>query len=662
MKLAYCDFEFNGISEVKLNLVSCAVLCRDGEDMTFKREFWLYEGAQRAAAKRFFENILNRGYTLVAYVYEAEARSLLSLGVDIEKCRAIDLYLEYRCLLNRNNELAYGEQYINGEVLVTAPPPNKWEKEDVEDTDLHHKPSYSLAAAVYKLLGVKIDTVEKTAIRDIIIEGNRDCIIQEKERIQRYNFTDIDLLPKLIKEIKKQFNKNGATSQEWLSGAYTRGGYALATAKMITAGYPVNIDKVNKFVNNISSILKSAAEQCLNFDDIPNAFRYNKKHNEFTTNEKAIRDWASKQALPNWRKTFGGKSGNKKLSISKDAFGDYFNSESEGFAGAFCRYLKIKQSLNGFLPGSIKKNNFFDFVGKDGRVRPYFGIYGAQSSRSQPGATGFIPLKAHWMRNFIEAGPGMAIAQADFSSEEFAVAAIISQDSEMMKAYESGDVYMAFGKAAGLIPKDGTKETHKVMRDLCKGLVLGISYDMSAGGLAPRLSRVMKKEITVESAGKLIDKFYEIYSDYAEFKRDNLEEYREIGRLELSDGWVMWGDNDNSRSVGNFPVQGESAVIMRECVKLAQSRGLKIIWTNHDSLAIEYPYLQINYILRLKETMLEAFLKVMGRFGVTIPVRVDCEAWSKYYKSEEKDGVKFMPEYLPQKGASDLERYRQFFN
>ena len=49
----------------------------------------------------------------------------------------------------------------------------------------------------------------------------------------------------------------------------------------------------------------------------------------------------------------------------------------------------------------------------------------------------------------------------------------------------------------------------------------------------------------------------------------------------------MFGDNNNSRSVGNCPVQGTGASILRKGIQLCQDAGLKVIFPLHDALYIE---------------------------------------------------------------------------
>lgn len=665
MKLCYLDYEFNNINEPKLNLVSVAAKCYHDGTLTFERTLWLYNNkTNQRHAKEFFEKLIKLDYTFVAYVMEAEARSLQTLFGEMPKFKAIDLYLEYRCLLNHNHKYAYGEQYLNGKVIKTSPPPNKWLAKEMgeteEDNEAHHKPSYSLAAATFKLLGVKIDTEEKNAVRDIIIKGDGREIEANRERILAYNASDIDYLKPLINKIVTIFRREGGeTVKGWAEAAHTRGEYSVLSAKMLARGYPVNHDKVKSFTLNISHILNEAVQHCFTTAPDVEAFRWAKKDKKWTLYEKPIRAWVEAQNLPHWRKTDKGK-----LSLSKDAFNDWFSQDSEGFAGAFCRYLKTKQSLNGFIPSqNAKKGVFSDFVGSDGRVRPYLGIYGSQASRSQPGSIGFIPLKAHWMRNFIEAPKGRALAGIDYASQEFLIAAIMSQDSEMMDAYKSGDVYLAFGKSAGLIPKNGTKATHKKERDMCKTLVLGISYDLSENGLAPRLTRITGQEWTKEQARELIDLFYEVYSDYKDWKEAIRYDYVENKFLQLSDGWTMWGDNDNMRSVGNFPVQGTGAVIMRKAVKLCDDAGIDVVFTLHDALYIEFDSYNTLAVTKLMSCMSQAFETVMQEFGTTIPIRLEGEMWSKDYADKMPDKIEnvvALTEYVDDKGRADLERYRKF--
>ena len=649
-KFCYWDTEFSGISEKNLKLISASLLCRKEGELEYKRTFWLYKSSW-APIQRFLKHVISEGYVFVCFT-EAEARALLTLG--IQKFQMIDLYLEYRCLLNHNHEYAYGEQYIRGKILVTTPKIKNWLLDDSEDEDeddeAHHKPAFSLAAATFKLLGIKIDSEHKDRMRDVCIRYDELELNENRDSILTYNESDVENLPALFSKLIEAFQFDN-----YLEEALLRGDYSRRTAMMVSIGYPVNQKKLNAFKTNIENILKEAQEECIK--ELPGCFIWNKKQGRYSQSMKVMKDWILEQKKPRWLVTKSGQ-----LATSKKAFDLWYDSSSPGFAGAYRRFQKTRQSMNGFLPGSKKR--FEDYVGSDGRARPYFGIYGAQSSRSQPGSAGFIPLKAHWMRNFLEAPSGKAYCEFDFSSEEFLIAAILSQDFGMMEAYTSGDVYLAFGKSIGLIPADGTKATHRAEREACKQTVLGISYDMGNISLAARISAALKKPFLEDDAQKLIEGFYETYRAYASWKQATIQEYRRAGLLRLSDGWTIWGDNPNPRSVGNFPVQGEGAVVMREAVRLTQDAGISVLYTLHDSVVAEVGSEDREAIMKFKECMVKAFENVMSKNGETIPIRVDGKAWSKDYldfKPDPIDGLHFMAEYSDEKGERDLLAYQKYW-
>jgi hypothetical protein len=659
MKVVYLDAEYNRTQESRLNLVSIAFACYiDGAHQSSEC-FWLYGHDDNMTdshltaeedARKAFTDFYNEGYIFAAYNVASETRALRALlpNIDWVSARWIDIYLEYRCLLNGNNTLAYGKQLIRGKEVVTTPPPNKWDMFEDEDEDgIHSKPEYSLAAATYKLLGKKIDTDRKTHIRDIIISDKN--VFENKGEIVLYNLDDISNLRDVLLAVVKEYLNLGVNRNLFFHYAFIKGRFGALTGVMEDVGYPVNIDKIKSFVKHIPEILESTREDCENY--LPGCFVKGKLV------EKVIRDWVSKQNLPRWRQTSTGK-----LSISKDAFNEWYDSQSEGFGGAFCRYLKTKQSLNGFLPGSRK--NFFDSVGSDGRVRPYLGIYGSQTSRSQPSSSAFIPLKSHWMRNFIEARDGYALVEIDYSSQEFLIAAIVSQDQAMMEAYASGDVYLAFAKACGMAPKDATKTSHKKERDDCKAAVLGMSYEMGAKSLAAKLTKDTGRNCTEETAQDFIDLFAESYPEYATWKYQTLKDYKDNGSISLPDGWTMWGDNENRRSILNMPIQGSGAQIMREAVYLCYKNGIKVVMTLHDAVFAEVDYFDLNKMRLFNKIMINAFHNVMKEYGEAPEIRTEGMAWSKSYANfplKKFDNIELFSEYITPKCVKDLERFKRYF-
>lgn len=674
----YIDFEFRETAESKLDVISVAFTIVESDTHIFRGSFWLRCDHEKRVFAKFFKPYLAT-HRLVAYALSAEARCLFDLFPDLtpKDIKGLDLYLTYRLLLNHNDDLEYGKQLINGVEKFTKKPKPKRQRTEKDQLDVDNsKAQYSLAACSYKLLGIKIDTEEKTRVRDIIIEGS--LVQDSKDVILAYGESDIANLESIHKSQIHYFKKKlGYVCVDIDIAQDNMADYAIRTAWMERLGYPVNVTELKCFTSQIKEILTFAAETVNKEHPEIGAFQFNKKTYLYIKKEKPIRDWVEKNhdtsppivmtfedrkdparrkmveeliakqnLAAKWKRT-----DKNNISLALDSFRAFYTSESESFGGSLIRYLKTKQSLNGFTPSKTKRGSFYDYVGKDNRVRPYFGIYGSQSSRSQPAATGFLPLKAHWMRYFIQAKVGRAITGIDYASQEFLIAALLSSDEQMIEAYASGDVYLAFGKAAGLIPKDGTKDTHKRERNICKTLVLGISYDMGADGLAMRLTQVTKIIWNREQAEDLISTFYEIYDDYKRWKGEILREYEVEDMLQLKDGWAMLGGNENSRSVGNFPVQGAGACIMRKAVALAQDKGIDVIFTLHDALYAEHD-------VSVKDTGLEFCMREAFQWYFDFAkgselIRLDYHTWGSGLKEEF---------YVDEKGEKDLNNYRKFFS
>ena len=285
-------------------------------------------------------------------------------------------------------------------------------------------------------------------------------------------------------------------------------------------------------------------------------FKWEKKTCRYTWNQTATRDWIAKNHdVKKWMTTDTGK-----ISLALEAFEKFYSyrhTYPEGNYGAqMVRFLKLKQSLYGFNDSGGKRKNFWDSVGSDGRVRPYLNIYGAQSSRSQPGASGFMFLKPAWMRALVVPKPGKFMAGIDYGQQEFLLSALESGDEDMIEAYMSGDPYLHTAKLCGAVPKDGKREDYKEARELFKNTTLGISYQMTKYGLAIKLTNDTGRKWSEDEAQEQIDTFYKAYPGLREWQEKIMEDYTEGYGIRLPCGWRMWCDNDNLRSVCNVPIQG----------------------------------------------------------------------------------------------------------
>lgn len=561
---------------------------------------------------------------------------MLSLGIDPLKAKWIDLYLEYVMMSNNNNTLSKGEQYMHGQIKRLP-------------TWGHEKGNKNLAAALYKLCKIKIDSEHKEKMRQLIISNPPEFTPEEKKQIMDYCLEDTKHLPTLLKALNEQY-KNFIPREHratLLDEIHWRAEYGVRTAMMVRHGYPVQTQWLKNLTENIPLLLKECCQEINEqFPDVK-PFKWDKKSLKYKMDTKAIMKWI--EGCPHYSKWE--RTETKRLSLALDAWKKFFNYSHDypvgNFGAQMLRYLNLSQQLRGFSePSGAKQNTFWDYVGSDGMVRPYMNIYGAQSSRSQPSSTSFLFLKTGWMRSLCVPPQGKAVGAIDYSSQEFLIGGLESGDDKMISAYASGDVYLSYGKEIGIIPPNGTKSSHGKERDAQKPVILGWQYWSTGHGLSITLNEQLGKLVyDPDSAQLLLDKLDSVYHKFAKFRNHTISKYETYKYLRLRDGFYMWGDNPNHRSVGNCPVQGMGGVIMRKAVQLAQDAGLNVIFTLHDCLYIMFDSNDLSAMDTLRKCMKEAFMfyyEGADREKAAL-IRMDGKAWSLDFEDGEivtKDNFK----------------------
>ena len=568
-----------------------------------------------------------------------------------------DLYLEYVMFSNHNKDLSKGKQYVKGRE-ITIP---SWSNE---------KGPKNLVGATYKLLNIKIDSDHKDKMRDLIISCPSEFTPEEKKAIMDYCLSDVEYLPRIFEEIQKIARKMIPREHRatYAKEAKWRAEYAVRTTFMVRHGIPIHTDWLKNLTESIPILLLECAKDINEQFPGVNPFKWCKKDQKYKMDTKAIYAWID--TLPfkkKWEMT-----PTNKYSLAVDAFKKFFNYSHDyprnNLGAQMLRYLNLSQQLRGFSePAGDAKRTFWDYVGSDGMSRPYFNIYGAQSSRSQPSSTSFLFLKTGWMRSLCVPTQWYAVCAIDYSSQEFLLGALLSGDDKMFDAYVSGDVYLAYGKEIGVIPKDGTKKTHEKERDAQKPVILGWQYWVSGHGLCIQLNEQLgENRYDPDSAQLLLDKLDSIYWKFAEFRNKTIDEYTMRKYVRLHDGFYMWGDNPNHRSVGNMPVQGAGAAIMRKAVQLAQDAGLDVIQTLHDALYIMFPKDDLDKIDILKRCMKEAFVWYFNGDPRASVIRMDCKAWSLDYEPSEivtngENKVQLQKIFVDSRAKNQFNEFEKYF-
>jgi DNA polymerase I-like protein with 3'-5' exonuclease and polymerase domains len=203
----------------------------------------------------------------------------------------------------------------------------------------------------------------------------------------------------------------------------------------------------------------------------------------------------------------------------------------------------------------------------------------------------------------------------DWEQQEFGIAAALSGDNAMQTAYLSGDPYLEFAKQSDEVPRDATKATHPAIREQFKTCVLGVQYGMGYQSLAQRLG---SSEARAQQLLQLHRDTYSRFWDWSEAMVDHAMIY---GQLETVFGWkVHVGDEPNTRSLANFPMQANGAEMLRLACCTATEGGLRVCAPVHDAILIEAPTSDVeSAVADCQAAMREASKMVLGGF----PLRTD---------------------------------------
>jgi DNA polymerase-1 len=250
-------------------------------------------------------------------------------------------------------------------------------------------------------------------------------------------------------------------------------------------------------------------------------------------------------------------------------------------------------------------------VGSDGYARCWLNPCGSRTGRYQPSNAEFIFGPAVWMRAYlIQAKPGWVIIYLDYEGQEFGIAAALSGDPAMLEAYNSGDIYIAFGKQAGLLPAWATKETHRQQRDQLKVCVLATQYGQEYRSLAEKLDQ---PDIV---ARELLQKHRKTYSVFWSWLENRVNRAMLTNEQETVFGWKhRFRERPKPNTVKNFFMQGNGSEMLKLACCLGTEGGISICAPVHDAILMQAP---IDHweedVARMRAYMAEASRIVLNGF------------------------------------------------
>jgi hypothetical protein len=226
-------------------------------------------------------------------------------------------------------------------------------------------------------------------------------------------------------------------------------------------------------------------------------------------------------------------------------------------------------------------------IGRDGRCRAALMPFASKSSRNQPSNNFFVFGLPAAFRSLIRPEPGWALAYLDWAAQEFAIAAVLSGDQNMIADYgfgdPGGDPYCAFGVRAGLLPAGATKQTHGGQREQLKTACgLGSMYGAGAKTVSGRLG------IGADKARRILLLHRQHYARFWRWSDSVLRHARARCWIASRHGWRMQVRyNTGERTIRNFPMQSVGADLMRWAACLATEAGIRVLCPIHDAFLIE---------------------------------------------------------------------------
>ena len=237
---------------------------------------------------------------------------------------------------------------------------------------------------------------------------------------------------------------------------------------------------------------------------------------------------------------------------------------------------------------------------------------------------------------FVAEGNDKIYIDADYSQIELRVFAHISQDEEMIKAFNKDEDIHAqvASKVFGVNIKDVTSE----LRTKAKAVNFGIVYGISDYGLAAQL-KVRKSE-----AKEYIEQYLSKYKGIKAFMEETPKKVKEIGYVETlfkRRRYVPEVNSNNymvrqfgNRVAMNMPIQGTAADIIKIAMinvdKELKKQNLKskLILQVHDELLIETYEEEKEVVRNILKNCMENVI------NLSVPLKVDINEGKNWYEAK----------------------------
>ncbi len=454
-----------------------------------------------------------------------------------------------------------------------------------------------------------ISSDEKNVMRNLILRGG-PYSPEQKQEILDYCESDVRETVALFRKLRPTMN----TPQ-----ALIRGSSMAVFATIGDRGLPVDVERFTAIKQLGNEGLRRLWQEHLDVYGLMEngSFCY-----------RRFAELVEKSAIP-WHRSDTGR-----YRYDKDTLKDAAKAYGEPWASV---YELVRSIAEGAVDG-LK-------LGSDGRLyappKPFMTFTG----RAAPSTSEFLFLGPKWLRSLLQPPPGHTLLQFDWSNQEYAIAAALSQDPAMMAAYDHGDPYLAFAKIAGSVPPNATKDSHPVERSAYKIVSLAVLMGMGVVNIGRQTG-------TGYFGGReLLRKHKDTSPRFWQWSDAVAATGAAARDIETAFGLVYNPGDPNQfkpRTARNFLLQSTGSDMLRVAVLLLEQAGICVIATIHDAVLVMCETHRLDEVNRKVVSIMEdaSRITLWGRLTVRVDrPKVDLEhdevtRVDHPYHFQDKKGVK----------------------
>lgn len=323
---------------------------------------------------------------------------------------------------------------------------------------------------------------------------------------------------------------------------------------------------------------------------------------------KQLSEWLqealNQKDLEAWTKTAKGQ-----LSTSTHTF--RLNEGMHDIFPKIVKYRQLAKLISSFGEGLYK---FIDVP--NNRLYGSFFLGNTSTGRMSSYNPNMQNMPKGEFRTLFCAKEGYTLIGLDYSQQELRVAAMVTQDAELLRIYlEGGDVHI---NTASSLLKLSKESIGKEKRQLAKAVIFGLLYGQGANGLIRYAKQQYSVEMSLEEAAKHREGFFKTYAGLRKWQQQTARNAEYSRKVRTPCG----RERDFSRerlgyrytAALNLPIQGAAAEItLHALIRLIPflNEECRLVNVIHDEILLEVVEDRVQeFIEKAVKAMEEAFIDV----------------------------------------------------